>query len=168
MDGEGSNYWARPQARVTVPGPPAEPWIEGGRESKERSGQLVVLVLLVLFLIDTFLPWQRACLDVSGFGLRIAGCFSANAWTASGAHVGQAAGIFAIAAIVAVGLQLGDAGLGDGAKLAARLGVYGTVVAGSLKWLLVIGKLASFGAWIGLLVLLAIAIVESAGLLADR
>ena len=41
------------------------------------------------------------------------------------------------------------------------MGIYGTAAAGGLKWILVIGKLASFGAWLGLLLLLAIAILES-------
>ena len=56
---------------------------------------------------------------------------------------------------------LGGVQLGEGTELAARVGIYGTAAAGGLKWILVIGKLASFGAWLGLLLLLAIAILES-------
>ena len=47
----------------------------------------------------------------------------------------------------------------------ARVAVYGTAAAGGLKWVLVIGKLASFGAWLGLLLLIAMAILESIHLL---
>jgi len=121
--------------------------------------------MLALFLVDTFLPWQRACIDVGGFGFRFAGCVSANAWSGTAAHVGQAAGVFAIVAIVAVGLRLGGVAQGDGGMLATRVAVYGTAAAGGLKWILVIGKLASFGSWLGLLLLLAIAILESVDLL---
>ncbi len=69
--------------------------------------------------------------------------------------------MFAIVAIVAVGLRLGGVALGEGGWLATRVAVYGTTAAGGLKWLMVIGKLASFGSWIGLLLLLAIALLES-------
>ena len=136
--------------------------------SRQQTGQVVLLVMLTLFLFDTFLPWQRACVDVSGFGLRLAGCLSANAWSGTAAHAGQAAGVLAIVAILAVGLRLGRVDFGDVGELVTKGCVYGTAVAGGVKWILVIGKLAAFGAWIGLLLLLAIAILESVDLLGFR
>ena len=145
-----------PPATIPTPSPVGTP-----TRSASQAGQIVLLTMVTLFLIDTFLPWQRACVNVSGFGIHIAGCLSANAWSGTAAHVGQAAGVFAIIAILAVGLRLGGVQLGEGTELAARVGIYGTAAAGGLKWILVIGKLASFGAWLGLLLLLAIAILES-------
>jgi hypothetical protein len=165
MDDQTSGYWVDAGApRAGAPAPPA-PLSTAPRRSLERTGQVALLILLTLFLVDTFLPWQRACLDVGGFGFHIAGCFSANAWSGTAAHVGQAAGVFAIAAIVAVGLGLGGVQLAEGGRLVTRVGVYGTAAAGGLKWLLVIGKVASYGSWIGVLLLLAIAILESVDLL---
>jgi len=166
MDDETSGYWVDAGAPRSGPSLPLAPLSATPRRSLERTGQVALLILLTLFLVATFLPWQRACLDVGGFGFHFAGCFSANAWSGTAGHVGQAAGVFAIAAIMAVGLRLGGVALGEGGRLATRVAVYGTAAAGGLKWLLVIGKLASFGSWIGLLLLLAIAILESIDMLA--
>ncbi len=166
---DSANYWVRPEARIPVGTPPSAPLPDfGGRISERKGRQIVLLVLLALFLFDTFLPWQRACVDLIAFGFHLAGCLSANAWSDTAAQAGQAAGALAMGTIVVVGLQLGGVGLGEGGRLVARVGLYGTVAAGSLKWLLVIGKLASFGAWFGLLLLLAIAVVESIDWLAIR
>jgi hypothetical protein len=161
MDDQTSGYWVEAGGpRPGTPPPPA-PLSTAPRRSLERTGQVVLLILLTLFLVDTFLPWQRACLDVAGFGFHVAGCFSANAWSGTAAHVGQAAGVFAMAAIVAVGLGLGGVQLGEGGRLVTRVGVYVTAAAGGLKWILVIGKVAAYGSWIGVLQLLAIAMLES-------
>jgi hypothetical protein len=161
MDSRDPTYWID----ASAPRPNTMPTLDSpiGTSSREAMAtqQIVLLVMLVLFLIDTFLPWQRACVNVSGLGLHISGCLSANAWSGTAAHVGQAAGVLAILAIVAVGLRLGGVEFGDATDLAARGGVYGTAAAGGLKWILVIGQLASFGAWMGLLLLLAMAILES-------
>ena len=167
MDDQTSAYWVdagapRPPG---APPPQAPPLSAAPRRPREWTGQITLLVLLGLFLVDTFLPWQRACIDFAGFGLRLAGCVSPNAWSGTAGHVGQVAGVFAIAGIVAVGLRLGGVALGEGGMLATRVAVYGTAAAGGLKWILVIGKLASYGSWIGLLLLLAIAILESVDLL---
>ncbi len=161
MNEPDPSYWASidpPRSGTTLPqGPPSAAPVR----SRERTGQILLLVMVTLFLVDTFLPWQRACADISGFGLHFAGCFSPNAWSGTAANVGQAAGICAIVAITLVGLRLGGVDFGEGGELATRAGVYGTAAAGGLKWILVIGKLASYGSWLGLLLLLAIAILES-------
>src|SRR5260221_297973 len=60
-----------------------------------------------------------------------------------------------------VALRLGRVVFGNAGAPVTKGCFCGTAAAGGLKWILVIGKLASFGAWIGLLLLLAIAILES-------
>ena len=149
-----------PSAWSSLPSTRPEPR-ERPREGGERSAEVVLLILLVLLLGDTFLPWQRACVNVSAYGFHIAGCLSANAWSATAAHVGQAAGLLCIAAIAIQGLRLGRMELGDGAPVITRALVYGAVAAAGLKWLLVIGKLAAIGAWLGILLCLAIAVLET-------
>jgi len=170
MNKDNSFYWVDVDpSRGSLP-PTAGPVATGPvpMRSRARTGPSVGLVMLGAFLIDTFLPWQRVCLNVTAFGISVAGCLGANAWSGTAAHVGQAAGVLAIVAIVVAGLRLGGVDLGDGGELAVRVGVYGTAAAGGLKWILVIGKFASFGAWLGILLLLAIAILESVRWLSFR
>ncbi len=159
METRDPGYWVNMGTAHESSAPPPSP--AAPMRPQQQTGQIVLLTLLTFFLFDTFLPWQRACLDVSGLGLRIAGCLSANAWSGSAAHAGQAAGVFAIVAILAVGLRIGRVDFGEAGEIVTKGCVYGTAAAGGLKWILVIGKLAAFGAWIGLLLLLAIAILES-------
>lgn len=160
METRDPGYWVNVGA-APQPSAPSSASPDAPVRPQVQTGQIVLLAMLTLFLFDTFLPWQRACLDVSGLGLHFAGCLSANAWSGTAAHVGQAAGVFAIVAILAVGLRIGRVDFGDAGELVTKGCVYGTAAAGGLKWILVIGKLASFGAWLGLLLLLAIAILES-------
>jgi hypothetical protein len=154
MSDRDPSGWSSAPASSPVPPMPT-------RARRSGTGAVVLLTLLVLLLTDTFLPWQRACIDVSGFGVHFAGCVSANAWSATAAHVGQAAGLLCIAAIVMLGLRLGGMELGEGAAPLTRAFVYATVGAAALKWLLVIGKLAAVGAWLGILLCLAIALLET-------
>ena len=156
MDTRDPGYWVNVPATPGASAPPDVP-----ARAERQTGQIVLLAMLTLFLFDTFLPWQRACVDVSGLGLHIAGCLSANAWSGTAAHVGQVAGVLAIVAILAVGLRLGRVNIGEAGEQVTKGCVYGTAAAGGLKWILVIGKLAAFGSWFGLLLLLAIAILES-------
>src|SRR6266851_3274065 len=101
MNDKDPSYW------VEVPPTASPPTGSAEHARLHSSSDAILLVLLTLLLLDTFLPWQRACLNVSGFGFHISGCLSANAWTASGARFGQIAGVLAILAIIVQGLRLG-------------------------------------------------------------
>ena len=64
------------------------------------------------------------------------------------------------ASIAVLGLRLVGVDMGERGRLAARVSVYGAAAAGGLKWILIIWRLAAFGAWIGLLLLLGIGILN--------
>jgi hypothetical protein len=157
MDQHDSRYWVEiDSARKPAVPPQVRPIVRPSR-SRERRGEILSLLLLSLFLVDTFLPWQQQCFSLGGLGVRVALCLSANAWSGTAGHVGQAAGIFAIATIAMLGVRLGGVDLGQGGRVALRVGVYGTAAAGSLKWIMVIWRLPAYGAWVGLILLLAMA-----------
>src|SRR5439155_7309602 len=102
----------------------ASPMPSVGRSS-ERTGQVVLLVLMTVFLFDTFLPWQRACVSLDAPRFHFAGCLSLNAWSGTANHVGQAAGVLAILTVVLLGLRGGGVDLGDLGEVGVRIGVYG-------------------------------------------
>src|SRR2546428_587000 len=164
MDEADSQYWIHVDsllgeaAEPSTPKPAAlsaQPTFAGsfptkaaGFRSAERTREILLLVVLALFLLDTFLPWQRACVGFGAFGFRFGGCLSANAWSGSAPHAGQAAGLFAILALGLIAARIGGVDLGAGGRLAARVGVYGTALAGILKWLAVVGTIPGFGSWL--------------------
>ena len=122
---------------------------------------MVLAVCLGAFLLDTFAPWQRACLNVSTSFFHLNGCFSANAWSATGGGFGVAAGVTAILACMALVLHLAGSVEDATADTLERVLVYTAVGTGAVKWLLVIDKVAAYGAWIGVLLLFGIAAVET-------
>jgi hypothetical protein len=160
MDSE-RDYWISVDPAAKPPAPPPAP-APGLRPARSVDpADVVGLALVALFLVDTFLPWQRVCLSLSGNGFRFGGCFSAGAWSGTAAHFGQAAGIFAIIATGLLGVRVGGVDLGAGGRTLTKGAVYAMAIAASVKWVAVMGKLESVGAWFGILLLLAIAIAES-------
>jgi hypothetical protein len=126
-----------------------------------RASEIVLVLCLGAFLLDTFAPWQRICLSFSSSFFSMNGCLSANAWSATGAGFGVAAGIAAILACMALVLHLMGAAEGPTADSLERVLVYTVVGTGAVKWLLVIDKAAAFGAWIGVVLLFAVAAIET-------
>jgi len=143
------DVWASPAATDPVP---------TGRSISD----LVLLAGLGGLLLDSFAPWQRACLNLSIRSLfHLNGCISANAWSGSGGGFGIAAGVCAILACMALVLRRFGAMDDATADWLERVLVYVAVGAGAVKWLIVINKLAAVGAWIGVLLLFVVAAVET-------
>jgi len=107
-------------------------------------GQKGVLITGVLFLIDTFLPWNRFCV----IGL----CESVNGWSGTGVI----AGLLALALVVWEGLNA--AGALDAVTVPKAL-VSAVLAAGAALFALLRAllnlELASFGLWIGIILALA-------------
>lgn len=123
--------------------------------SKMSAASKILLGGGVLFLIDTFLPWQRVCFELAGI---TGGCVSANAWGGNGGFAGLLAGLLVIALIVweAIGLAGTSVNVGiPASKLSAYIG-FGVLVFAALKFILVIGNSAGFGSYIGLVLALAV------------
>jgi hypothetical protein len=114
----------------------------------------------ILLLIDSFLPWQSVCLDLSSLGGENI-CTGASMWSGSGAFAGVIAGLLTIALIV-VGIlsmtgSMADMSMGtlSADKLVGFLGA-GAFVFGILKFLFAVANQPGYGAFIGLVLLLAI------------
>ena len=119
------------------------------------------MAALGAFLLDSFAPWQRLCLNLSTSIFHFNGCISANAWSGNGGGFGIAAGVCAILACMALVLHLAGALDGASSAVIERVLVYAAVGTGAVKWLLVIDKAAAVGAWIGVVVLFVVAAVET-------
>lgn len=116
-----------------------------------------VLIAGVLLLIDSFLPWQQVCVDFLGQSA----CASASAWGGNGSFAGLIMGILLIVLLVFEVTQLMNMNMNmnlpvSRSKATAYLG-FAVVVFGVLKFLLVISNSPGFGAWIGIILLAALA-----------
>jgi hypothetical protein len=123
--------------------------------SKISTADKILAGAAFLFFIDTFLPWQRVCVSFLG----VKGCGSANAWSGNGGWAGVLAGILSLVLVAWLVLNLLGVNVEVGvpsATVSAGL-VAGTVLFGLLKFLLVIANHSFIGAWLGLVLLIAIA-----------
>jgi hypothetical protein len=126
--------------------------------SKLSLASKILLGAGALLLIDSFLQWQRVCVEFGGIG----GCGGLSAWAGSGSFFGLLMGLCVILLLIWEGMQA--AGAAGNIKLpiptskaSAYLG-FGVVVFGILKLLLVLVseiKPSLFG-WIGLILILAV------------
>lgn len=109
----------------------------------------------LLFVINTFLAWQKACADT------ILGdvCITRNAWGGDGGFAGVLAGLAAI--LLVAWIVIKALGMAPQINIPANtiaLGLTGaTLLFGLIKFLIVIGEFSAYGAWIGLILLLALA-----------
>ena len=113
----------------------------------------------ILFLINSLFPWQRLCLEGLAEGDGSATC---NMWRGDGGFVGIIAGLLTIALVVLVILSLAgvmrklDMGTMRADTLVAYVGL-GVAGFGILKFLFVLLNRAGWAAFVGLLLLIAIA-----------
>jgi hypothetical protein len=106
-----------------------------------------------LLFVDSLLSWQRQCAAV---GDVVGLCQRSNAWGASGASFGALMGIWALLLAVQVLVGAGSQ-VGKSARWLRPVLIAGTLVFGILKLSLVLGHFPAVGAWLGLIVLLAVA-----------
>jgi hypothetical protein len=135
---------------AALPRPPQPP--PGPRSEAGRAGSTVVFVVTLLFLGDTFLAWQQACVQLPG-GLFIGSfCVRVNAWHGTAAGLGAISGIAAILLLLWEGMRIAGADLNVGVehRVVTTVLAGAIVVAAVLKWALVLGKFAALGAWLGL------------------
>jgi hypothetical protein len=113
----------------------------------------IILGGALLLFIDTFLPWQRVCIGLLGI------CPSANAWGGSGAFAGVLVGLLTLALLIGEVMIIAGVTVPPSVPMSTVLAglTLGTVLFTLIKFLIVIGKAGSYGAWIGLVLAVAIA-----------
>ena len=112
----------------------------------------------ILLLIDSFLQWQRVCVEFAG----ISGCSGLSAWAGSGSFFGLLMGLCVVVLLIWEGMQAAGAAGNlnlpiSASKASAYLG-FGVVIFGVLKLIIVLTseiKPSIFG-WIGLILILAV------------
>jgi hypothetical protein len=132
--------------------------------SKMSTAEKLLAGGSILLLIDSFLPWQRFCVDLGGLEDLVGsgGCASANMWSGSGSFAGIIAGLLAIALVVVGVLSMTGSmanmnmGTMSGEKITGFLGL-GVAGFGLLKFILVLTNSPGWAAFVGLVLLVAIA-----------
>lgn len=124
--------------------------------SKMSTAEKLLVGGSILFLLNSFAPWQRLCIE----GL-VAGDVDCDMWNGSGAFLGILAGLLTIALIVLGVLSMTGASsnVNLGTMSTARLVGYaglGVLGFGALKFLVVLFDQVGWGAFTGLLLLVAI------------
>jgi hypothetical protein len=110
----------------------------------------------LLLFIDSFLPWQRACVGVTG-SFRF--CVSASAWTGNGGWAGILMAIAAIALVIAIGLTVAGVAMPPTVPMPTVMTglTAATVVLGALKFILALTNNPGFGSWVGIVLIVAVA-----------
>lgn len=124
--------------------------------SKMSTATKVLVPTAVLLFIDSFLSWQKVCAGLSGV---FEVCGTASMWGGRGSFFGFIAGILTILLIVWEGFNLfGTNSLNlsaSPAKISAYLG-FGVLAFVVIKFILALTQNPSFGAWIGIVLALAV------------
>jgi hypothetical protein len=111
----------------------------------------ILLIGGLVYFIDTFLAWQRFC--VGPF------CASANAWGGDVGFLGLLSALAALALVAWEGMQLANVNVNlsmNRAQLSAIL-AGATVAFGVIKFIICLTSHPGFGAFIGIILLIAIA-----------
>ncbi len=125
--------------------------------ARVTTASKIVMVSGILLLVDSFLSWQKVCFDTGVLGNF---CGKANAWGGDGGFAGVIMGILLIVLLIWEGIQLANMPMNFSigvtpSKGTAYLG-FAVVVFGLLKFILAVTNHGALGAWIGLILLLAI------------
>jgi L-asparagine transporter-like permease len=122
--------------------------------SRMSTASKILLGGSVLLLIDSFLPWQKVCVSIAGFGA----CASANMWGGNGGFFGVVAGLLVILLLVWEIIAVANVDLNMGmsrSKVSAYLG-FGVLAFVVIKFIVALTNSPGFGAWIGIVLALAI------------
>jgi hypothetical protein len=116
----------------------------------------------LLLLLDSFLfSWQKSCVDLGDLGALVGAgdvCVKFSMWSGSASWAGLLTGLLAIALLIWEGMQLAGQSIDVGqpaSRISAYLG-FGVLVFGVLKFLLVVTNEPGLGAFIGIILILAI------------
>ena len=125
--------------------------------AKISTASKIVMVSGILLLVDTFLSWQKLCIDTGVIGSI---CGKANAWGGDGSWAGTIMALLLIVLLIWEGIQLANMPMNFSigvtpSKGTAYLG-FAVVVFGLLKFILAVTNHGALGAWIGLILLIAI------------
>ena len=118
--------------------------------TKLSTADKILLGGALLMFIDTLLPWQRACAAI---------CDTANAWVGNGSFVGVLLGLFTFLLLIGEVVIVAGVAMPPNIPVSTAMAglTAGTVLFALIKFLIVIGKFGSYGAWIGLILALVIA-----------
>jgi hypothetical protein len=120
----------------------------------------VLTVTSVLSFADSFAPWQRVCHIGSDFGRTGGRCSGwQDAWMGNGELAGGVMACLALALFVLEALALAGVPLPSPLPMGYLLAAFsvGTVAFGILKFALVVANHPSYGAWVGLALVAAVA-----------
>jgi hypothetical protein len=122
--------------------------------TKLSTADKILLGGSLLLFIDSFLNWQRRCVSIIGFKA----CGSASAWGGNGSFAGVLMAIFALLLLVALAALIAGVSMPNVPMDTVVTGlVAGTVIFGLIKFLFALTNDVSYGAFIGLILLIAIA-----------
>jgi hypothetical protein len=127
--------------------------------SRLSTASKIMLISGILLLFDSFLRWQEVCIDLGALGGDV--CAGANAWSGNGGFAGVIMGILLIVLLIWEVVQLGNmaSNLQIGippTKGSAYLG-FAVAIFGLLKFILAITNEGTLWAWVGLVLLVALA-----------
>jgi len=126
--------------------------------AKVTMASKIVMVAGILLLVDSFLSWQKVCIEGTVLGDI---CGSASAWGGNGSWAGVIMGILLIVLVIWEGIQLANMPMNLSIGVTPSQGTaylgFAVAVFGLLKFIMAVTNHGALGAWIGLILILAIA-----------
>ncbi len=121
--------------------------------ARMSTASKILLGASLLYVIDSFLPWNRFCFEVAGI---TGGCAGVSLWHG----VGLIAGLLAIALLVLEALRAFGTNLGTMPQRTldmVSVGLAAGIVLFTILRIVIDSEFLSFGAWIGIVLALALA-----------